>query len=279
MSLADIYDDWLVTNAIEKKRDPLRLFVTDVGKCPRQVALRMTRAERRAETAQQRMMWDLARYIEETLMFALDHAGQLLEYQAPVDISDRENWGGRLDIVRKVDGKVQIVEVKTERSNALKRRKDGTLVYPLPKPSHVLQATVYDLYYDYLQWSAEPTDPVVWYAARGGSNLPLECVVKPDHDAAVRLMNELDAVRAALPELPPMLPKVLKLTRYGKFLESQPDWQCTYCDYCGVSCHPDTRSEVWAELDGGWRFTRKANLDLVSAFAQREGHEALLSAL
>jgi hypothetical protein len=277
VSLFETYDDYLVSMSIDKERDPHRLFVTDVGKCPRQVALRLLGHERKPILPQKRMMWDLAEYIEETLMKALDAAGELLEYQAPIDISDRENWGGRLDIVRSVDGNVQIVEVKTERSNALARDKNGDLKKKHPKQNHVYQATIYDHYYDYEDCAALP--PALWYAARGGSNPPYECEIVPDFAPIKFLMDELDEVRAALPEVPPMLPKTLKLVSYGKTLKYVAPWDCGYCDYAGLSCFPDMSEETWGSLDGGWHPTDKAKLGLVSQWAAREGHEALLAAL
>ena len=92
-------------------------------------------------------------------------------------------------------------------------------------------------------------------------------------------MDELDVVRDALPELPPMLPKVCKLTSYGKVLKHVPDWQCQYCDYRDVSCHPDMGEETWGELRGTWAWKQKAKLDVISAWAQQEGKDAILAAL
>lgn len=281
MSLADIYDDYLVAMTIGKERDPKRLFVTDVGKCPRQVALRMMQADRKPVLPQQRMMWDLAEYIEETLMKALDVAGELESYQEPVVLPDRENWGGRMDIVRRVGDKLQIVEVKTERSNSLKRNADGNLAYAHPKPNHVRQASIYHHYFDFGEDGELP--PVIWYAARGGSNLPVECVIDNVDFEPIRLeMDELDTVRDNLPELPPMLPKVIKETSYGKVLKYVTPWDCGYCDFAGVSCSPDLSEQVWAELDkkaGTWSIKGAANQSKLSGWAEERAHEALLRVL
>jgi hypothetical protein len=279
MNLAEIYDEYLQSMSIEKVRDPERLFVTDVGSCTRRVALRMKGAARTPATKENRSMWDLAEYIEETLMKALDCKGLLCEYQAPINIIDRDNWGGRLDIVRYVsetDKRTQIVEVKTERSNALARKADGTLSKPHPKPNHVMQATIYDHYYDY---EGEHLDPVLWYAARGGSNPSLECDVTPEWEPIVALMDELEAVRKALPELPPMLPKQPKLTSYDKVLKYAPDYRCSYCDYRGVSCFPDMSEPAWATDGPNFRFTAKADKEVIAEWALAEAKDALLAAL
>jgi hypothetical protein len=270
-SLFDIYAGYLDAMRIEKERDPKRLFVTDVGKCPRQVALRLIGAERKAILPHNKMMWDLAEYIELTLMKALDAEGLLYEYQAPIRISDHENWGGRLDIVQFVaDDTLRIDEVKTVRSNSFNYS-------DRPKRPHEYQGTIYDHYYDYGEHSH--VAPVLWYADRGGSNPPEEYEVGCDFALVRPLMDELDAVRDNLPELPKMLPKVCKLASYGKVLKYVPDWQCGYCDYRDVSCHPDMSEETWGELRGTWAWKQKAKLDVVSSWAQQEGKDAILAAL
>lgn len=287
MSLADIYDEYLVRTARGKKRDPLRLFVTDVGKCQRQVALRMLGAERKPITPGQRAMWDLAEYIEENLMRALDAKDLLLEYQAPVDISDRENWGGRLDLVWLNGTKVQIREVKTVRSNAFNYS-------DRPKKEHVYQATIYDHYYDY-EWAAEEfpcvdghLPPIIDYWDRGGSNPPEEHELAPDFEVVRPLMDELDAVRDALPELPKMMPREFKLAGYSTQLKRVPSYQCSYCDFQGVSCHPDVSEEVWMERaedpktkkrSGRWTLKQKADTALIVDWAQAQGRDVILADL
>jgi len=272
VSLFDIYADYLDTLRIEKERDPKRLFVTDVGKCLRQVALRMVGAERKQPGPQDYMMWDLAEYIEETLMHALDARGELIEYQAPLDIADRENWGGRLDIVRVVDDHAQIVEVKTVRSNAFN-------FDDRPKQDHIYQTTIYDHYYDYVAVWTRHIDPVVWYADRGGSNPPEEYVITPDFEPVGYLMDELEAVRRSLPALPDLLPKVLKLTNYKKVLKCVPDWRCSYCDYRDLSCHPDMGEEEWATEKESWRPKAKADLGKLYTWAEAQNHSGVLSVL
>jgi hypothetical protein len=276
MNLADIYDDYLVTMSIEKVRDPERLFVTDVGKCPRQVALRLTGAESTPVGPRQRMMWDQAEYIEKTLMQALDAKGLLYEYQAPIDIHDRDNWGGRLDIVRYVDGCLQIVEVKTVNPMAFPHQ-------DRPKEPHVHQATTYDHYYDY---TAEHTDPVLWYVDRGSDAYdPEEHPALTEWEPIAALMDELDAMRKALPELPPMLPRVIKEFDKGKTIKQGPAWQCKpttkhgYCPYSGVSCFPDMSWNKWADNEGGYRFTDKADKEVIAKWALAEAKSALLAAL
>ena len=270
MSLLDIYGAYLDSKRIEKERDPERLFVTDVGKCLRQVALRMVGAERKLPGPQDYMMWDLAEYIESTYMLALDNLDLLFEYQVPIEIADRDNWGGRLDIVRRVDGVLRIDEVKTVRSNAFN-------FDDRPKQDHIYQVTIYDHYYDYGEY--EHADPAICYFDRGGSNPPEEHVVKADFEPVGYLMDELEAVRGALPALPDLLPKVLKLTNYKKVLKCVPDWRCSYCDYRDLSCHPDMGEEEWATEKESWRPKAKADLGKLYTWAEAQNHSGVLCSL
>jgi len=272
MSLAEIYDDYLVATSPDKERDPLRLFVTDVGKCPRAVALRLTQAERKPVTPTSRAMWDVAEYIEETLMKALDAKNLLYDYQAPIAIDDHENWGGRLDIARWDWDKLRIVEVKTINPNAFKWG-------DRPKLQHVMQATIYDHYYDY---DRESLDPLLWYFSRGDDkNEPEEYTITPDFAPCEVLMDSLDKMRDNLPELPPVLPRLLKEFDGGKTIKQGPDWRCKpiYCDYLGVSCFPDISWNKWVGLEKGCHITDKADMGVLSRWAQEQAHEALLAAL
>jgi len=285
MSLFDIYADYLDAMSIEKERDPLRLFVTDVGRCPRQVALRLTGAKAYPITKQQRYQWDIAEYIEETLMRALDVANLLCEYQGRIDITDRENWGGRIDIshfLPEATDTLRIVEVKSTDPNSFS-------YVDFPKEWHVNQITVYDHYYDYAGYKRGT--PTLTYFDRSGrsGNEPKEYEVKTDFERIRPLMDELDAMRSALPDLPPILPRVLKEFKDGKdrVLKQGPAWQCKpttkqgYCPYSGLSCHPNMSWNKWGTRhDGSWGgWTDSANLDDVSAWANENAHEALLAAL
>ena len=110
---------------------------------------------------------------------------------------------------------------------------------------------------------------MLWYADRGGSNPPREYVV--DYSSLwpeiAEEMDLLDAMREALPELPPRLPKTLNIRSYGKQIKQEQDHRCGYCDYSDV-CKPDGGTSVWATLeDGVWMAKKAANMDELVKFA------------
>lgn len=214
-----------------KQRSQDRLFVTDVGKCHRAVKYRLDGDPRRPLSTASRMMFEQAEDIETTVAAAAKWEGILQSYQAGVDISDRENWGGRLDVVI---ADPLIIEVKSVRSAAFKGDKE------LPKPDNVTQARIYRQY--------EGVEVDLLYVDRGGSNPPQQYPVMPDDDAWERIsaeMDELDEVRAGKSALPDCLPLVLTRRNVRKSsidlgglvidwsgeIYIGPDWRCRYCDY------------------------------------------------
>jgi hypothetical protein len=264
MNLAAVYDEYISLKADKRDRDPLRLFCTDVGRCPKAVALRMLQSEKKpiglSEARNQRLMWELAEHIEENLAAALRHKKLLGGYQDRVEILDRENWGGRLDILTT---EPRVIEVKTIRPNAF-RFNDR------PKKEHVYQAVIYQHYLDHV------LPPVLAYFDRGGANTPEQYDVSCDWTEIAALMDELDSIRAGLPELPDILSRVLKRTDRGKNVRLVPDWRCGYCDYAGTSCRPHEGTEMWVEGDA---VKAKADLGALAAWAEAEADEALKAVL
>ncbi len=263
--LADIYNDFMIARQygevhavqcfeeiflnhpkVDKVRDPMRLYCTDIGKCTRSVAYRLLSTVKDAETPEQQRnsqrMFDVAEYMEAMLTAAFLWRGDLIDSQTGVPYEGRRNWGGRVDLIVRLDGYRRIIEVKTHRGPASN--------YELPKVPHTHQASSYDieLHEDY----ELDAPPLLWYVSRDGSGEPNEYDVDPSAETGW-LMDELEATRNAVGAagesgLPDPCPKVLEFRSYNKQIVLEPDWNCRYCDYKGT-CEPDTGKSVWAEID------------------------------
>jgi len=258
--LSRIYNQYLESDKEPFDRKENRLYVTDVGKCPRCVAYRLLNEKKNPKADQtvvnEEIMFDLAEHMETTLIDALRWKGMLLGEQGPVPMDDRENWGGRYDIFADYGGR-RIIEVKTTRSNAFN--------YALPKREHEYQAIIY---HAYLEPELELEElPLLIYFDRGGSNTPQEHMVKADvWDEAKALMDDLDAMRTALPELPPHLPKEYHLRSYNKEVKEEPDHRCGYCDYsdaCG--CDQSTHRVAYLK-DGKWNVSKAGDINRLIEF-------------
>jgi len=285
--LADIYNDFLKARQsgedesaqdcfemvffqpkVDKVRDPMRLYATDIGKCPRQVCYRLLSTKKDYESPEKQRndqrMYDVAEFIEAMLTAAFMWRGDLISHQTPVPFAQRSNWGGRADLIVELDGHYRVIEVKTHRGNASN--------YTLPKVPHVHQASSY--HWELAREYELDASPLLWYVSRDGSGEPGEYEVPHVEAETVSLMDELDAARTriSLPGLdclPPQLDKVLQLRSYGKTISCEPDWQCGYCAYAGT-CQPDMSKSTWAALDGnGWVVKKAADVALLSAWGEK----------
>lgn len=246
MSLSQLYADYLTSLKEEKERDQYRLFASDVGKCPRQVAYRLSNAEKNMVLDQTKwnktIMFDLAEHVEARLAEALRKEGTLIVYQPelPLEEAGWWNWGGRADIVADYGGR-RVIEVKTVHPSAFR--------YDLDYPWYHMQAKLYDvLLKDPYQLDAPP---LVAIFDRGGTNTGVEQVVELTNEDILDEMAMLDGVRHVLmeqEELPDRLPRVLKEREYGKVIKQEADGRCNYCDY-SQTCNPNTSTNVWAKRE------------------------------
>lgn len=268
------FADVFLEPKVDKVRDPFRLYATDIGKCPRQVAYRLLSTEKDYESPEKQRndqrMFDVAEFIEAMLTAAFMWRGDLISHQTPVLFAQRDNWGGRTDLIVELDGHRRIIEVKTHRGNASN--------YTLPKPPHVHQASSYhrELAKEY-ELDAQP---LLWYVSRDGSGEPNEYEVPHVGYETQGLMDELDEARFEVKTegvgmLPPKLDKVLQLRSYGKTVSCEPSWQCGYCDYAGT-CQPDMSKSTWAALDGnGWVVKKAADVAILSAWGEEQAETML----
>jgi len=276
-----------------KERDPLRLYLSDLGKCPRSVAYRLLQTEKDPQSPQSeandRWMFHLADEVESVVAAALLFHGLLTDYQHPVKIP-RENWGGRSD----VKTSRETIEVKSVRSNSfnhesplppgvvLEHGRDpyingfGDEVKPkcVMKESYALQGGSYDLF------DPMPENVMLYVADRGGANTPQQYRAGAEIQPLIGIQMELmDDVRASLPDIPDKLVRVLNIRDYGKTIKEEPDPRCSYCKY-KYACGPDLSKRIWAaKEDGLWGVKKAADKSRLAAFASQAGHDKLMEVL
>jgi hypothetical protein len=267
LNLSEVYSDYLDSLKEDKDRDPHRLFLSDVGKCPRQVGYRLLETEKNPVNDQTRwnktIMFANALYMEDVMAKALSRKGVLVAYQEDVDVYDRVNWGGRLDIVADLDG-VRVVEFKTLNPNAFR--------HGLDYPHYRGQAMSYDVYckevYDLT------AAPFLAYFDRAGQNTFQVEIVETDEHYVRTTMDTLEKVRneaIANTVTYPKLDKVLVMRSYDKQLVYEPQWGCQWCDYSDV-CKPDMSKSVWATRDDNrspWTIKRAADPAILEAYATK----------
>jgi hypothetical protein len=226
-------------SASRTERDPNRLYVTDTTACPRQVAYRITQEPATPLSLGRRVMFREAADIEAHATAAAMWSGILEDYQFPIVIDDRDNWGGRGDIYTK-DGRIW--DVKSMRSKAF-----TGYFREIPKPEHEVQLSIYHHHY------LAKLPPGLLYVDRGGQNPPEEAIAQVRDKAEMdSMMDAVDEVRtrALEGELPDPLSTEVKIKNKrkstvevvdgesvlhvhwsGEIIE-QPHWKCgSYCPY------------------------------------------------
>jgi hypothetical protein len=261
----DILDEYLESEEQHKERNG-RLYVSDVGGCPRAVAYDLLGKTRDVEAPDERFnrlrKFRIALMCEDLFMQALEWKGVLVAYQPEIVVDDRENWGGRADIIANYP-RLRVIEHKAEFSNAYK------FYEKKPSEQHIHQVGIYHHYgrasgYEFedpplLRYTRMPDTK---FDKNAGVGRHIEAVVTAAWDKTAALMDELEAVRAALPELPGCLPRVWKMTdkvrgkNAWKTIREVPDWRCSYCPYQST-CKPDLSVRTIATLgeDGKYRLT------------------------
>ena len=270
-----------------------KLHVTDVGRCQRQVVLRVVRkAPMRPNTAVENSMFDLANYMHWRANRALDHAGLLAYEEEPIKIGEIT---GRSDAGRILpNGKVRCIDWKTVHPNWVKKTDLGTdnRVGDYPKEKDVLQVSIYRF--------AGVTDNAddfvdIGYLDRGGSNQSKYCdLIRPMPDDLIQQQLEsleyiVNYAREHREWLPSILQPYIKwgkryFDRRGNYTGGEllygPDWQCRYCRVLdcpamreNVSLGKMTKSNGLQLTDAGKRMKGEVELFLELDAEGRAPHE------
>lgn len=215
------------------------IWLSDLGSCPRKVMLRLTDAKQRDLWPSEVVRFAVGNFLHDLTHRALIYAEKMVSYEQRLDCP--EGLSGRYDDLWDDDGTLTLTDVKSVRSNQFRRgelaeKPPRAKEYNLPQMGgYILFGPHADRYdFDYIDAAG----------AHGALRVPVD----PQHCAAIARteIDVLQAARAALPELPPPLPTVLKeswtrekVKRLASLSEAR-DWRCNplYCRYSGVSCNP-----------------------------------------
>lgn len=242
------------------------------GKCHRQLKLRLQGAPKKPDKLGTALMWDHGNRIHDrmvqllTVGFARLHQQggdlwQVVEVEKDVSEALVGKAVGRLDIlITGPNGERAVIDVKTIRSN--------TFNFPLPRQTNVLQAQSYMM--------AEDADyGIILYVDREGQRAIKVGYVLRD-DASVERAYEVALNIHESEELPRVLePQVNVRENKG------PDavyvgnpWQCTYCDYLGVSCPGALSPDAQVEGIVGYIKDREFKVKLPDDKAEQVKHIA-----
>lgn len=242
LNVCALLEEELVERERARTWDGTRLHVSDLWYadegCARQLKLRLTQAERRADTLGEHLMWSAGRRTQ-------DDTGELiargLEARDCLFIEERqvsldEITGSADFVVVTPDDETVVIEHKTQRGFAFARMDTEG-----PRSQHILQLLGY-------MKALDARYGILFYRDRDGSNRPREYVVYRDDEAVDVAINLIRGIRDR-DDLPPILQVEIvnrkpKASREYELLQEsegatqyvQNPWQCEYCPYHKISC-------------------------------------------
>jgi len=236
------------------------LHISDIGQCPRMTMLRLMGEQKREvfgeEKRKKQYMFYLANWLHDECYAAWGEQGILIEKECSIRGYLPPGWTGRFDAVIDYEGGFRIADVKT------KAYIGKTAQFPQLK--HMFQVAAYHMFLRD-DWKLT-LNPLLFYIQRDLQHFDArECAVDVTASTEAYVMskmNELEAARADLPNLPNILPRMIKYT--GKKVKGQyaeisacTNHDCTseWCDYSGATCCPDVGEDLIAWRNGDeWCF-------------------------
>jgi len=214
--------------------DDMVLHVSDLsvslgpdGTCPRALWLRLKGAEKKPPTPGELLMFDhgaeIHKRLDEILRDGLGHPWEIVAREKKVTLDG--DITGRLDcLVRNITtGADVVVDFKTQRGRAFGFMNG-------PRPSHVLQVQAY--------MAAEGIDRgLIFYVDREGQNAAAQYVVERDDFKVYAAIDYARAIRDQI-EPPGIFSAYLNIkeNKGPDSVKLEIPWQCSYCNYRGVSC-------------------------------------------
>lgn len=220
--------------------DDDKLHVTDLTKCPRQVALRWRRAPQDKRPPQDARKFVLANFQHELLYRAFDWLGILIDKEVPVPMPD--GWSGTADMIvnefyDKLDADHGTVNVGDSKNPVAGAKK---YLRKYPQPEDVLQVSTYSAFLPTIYRELEgQTEGQVFYLPLGGASKGLSTRFPLlTKDEVCAKMLDLERVREDIPDPLPLRVFMTNRREYKRkdgtttvsgTLYYGTDWRCSYC--------------------------------------------------
>lgn len=186
-----------------KERDKNNFYITDAGKCPRQIYFKFKKYPRQEPEPRILRIFDHGDYTHMRIMSTLFGLGIVRAVE--IKIPPQEIISGRSDAIISIDGKPYVVEIKS-----ISQYKFQKLA--APEQDHMKQIQLYLHYF-------KITDGIVIYEDKNTQELK-EFLVKYDSRLVQDVLEEFEALKEQIKKdaIPPA-PKNLER------------WRCEYCEY------------------------------------------------
>lgn len=187
-----------------KEREKKRFYISDAGKCPRQIFYKFKKAPSKEMEPRILRVFDQGNYVHLRLMRDLFSLGVVVASE--VNIPPSEDVGGRADAIVRIDNELYLVDFKSINSMILKSMEE-------PKEDHILQVQLY-LHFFNLK------NGILLYEGKDNSQMK-EFPVEYDKKIAKKILNDFGRLKLNVEKN--LIPQQLA---------DYPDnWQCQYCQF------------------------------------------------
>ena len=204
-----------------KDREKKRFYISDAGKCPRQVFFKFKSAPCKEMEPRLLRVFDQGNYVHLRLMRDLFSLG--IAVASEIDIPPTEDVGGRADAVIRVDNELYVVDFKSINSMVLNKME-------APKEEHVLQVQLYLHFFKIKKG-------IILYEGKDNSQIK-EFVFDYDEKVAKKILEDFKRLRINVDE--DLIPKQLA--------DFPSNWQCQYCQYKSICKIAGPENLKWKEF-------------------------------
>jgi len=187
----------------EKDRDRVKFWISESGKCARQIYFSFKKFPKKAKDARVLRIMDHGDYTHMRIMSVLFALG--LVKATEIEIPSQEIVSGRADAIVNIEGKPVVVEIKSISSYGFQKLEK-------PRREHLCQVQLY------LHYFKIPSGILI-YENKDNQDLK-EFRVEYDEKISKSLIEEFEIIKHMIENnIVPPIPMGLE------------DWECQYCDY------------------------------------------------
>jgi len=197
----------LIEKYYQEKRDErkkTKFYISDAGKCPRQIFFRFKEAPRAEMEPRLLRIFDHGDLVHRKFVQVLDSLGIVEGVEIPIRPS--EDISGRADAIVNIDGQRYLVDFKSINSTILQSMNE-------PKKEHVLQVQLYLHFFNLKKG-------ILLYEGKDGLELK-EFPVEYDEELVRKTLGEFQRLKINLEK--DLIPK--------RLIDYPENWQCKYCQF------------------------------------------------
>jgi len=217
--LKEIIDKYYQDKNNERERK--RFYISDAGKCPRQIFFKFKKAPRKEMEPRLLRIFDQGDYVHLRLTRDLFSLGIVVASE--IDIPPREDIGGRADAIIRINNELYLVDLKSINSNILYKMEK-------PKEDHILQVQLY-LHFFKLKKG------ILLYEGKDNSEIK-EFPVEYDKKVAEKILNDFKRLKINVEK--DLIPQ-----RLPDFPDS---WQCQYCQFREICDMSGSENIKWGDF-------------------------------